>query len=226
MCFTMNVYTSDDPDKNNSCVLMSSAKKILVVDDHQLFAEGLKMTLSNRGYQLFARASTKEALSFLANDSVDLVLLDLNLPGEGGLSFLARLKEREQLLPILVLSASEDRSDIEQAMEMGARGFISKAANGDQLQEAINRVLKGFTYLPADFRSMPSYQDRAKAMGITPRQLDVLRLLAKGLPNKSICKELGLTSETVKSHLKAIYGRLNVHNRTACVLAATELGII
>jgi DNA-binding NarL/FixJ family response regulator len=201
-------------------------QKILVVDDHQLFSEGLKMTLSSRGFQLFSRDSVSSALAFLSRDSVDLILLDLNLPGEGGLSLLKQLNDKEQLLPVLILSASQERSDIDQAITLGARGYIGKSANGDQLEAAIVTVLKGEVFLPDNFTSMPSNEGRAKAIGITPRQLDVLKLLAKGLPNKSICNELSLTSETVKSHLKAIYGRLNVHNRTACVLAATELGLV
>jgi DNA-binding NarL/FixJ family response regulator len=215
--------------------LMQPEIQILAIDDHPLFVEGLKMLLTQQGRPSAMRITNNatDALALLDTGfEPDLVLLDLNLPGMGGFSFLRILQQRGLMSPVLVVSASQSIHDARSAMENGAIGFVSKASNSSELLEAVDTVLGGEPYLPLEWRdSLAGGREQeavsaARQAGITGRQLEILHLLAQGYANKMIAYELGLSEATVKVHLREVFKTLKVTNRTACVKAANEMGLL
>lgn len=206
--------------------------RLLVVDDHQLVIDGLKVALS--GYMTNLRMetarSTDQAMLILEKDQqFDLILLDLSLPGNRGIRLLRQISLKSWLIPVAILSASEEPEDVDLALASGACGFISKSASAASISQSVYKILEGKISLPDFYRRQNHRPDlglQAAVTSITPRQLEVLQLLAQGLPNKKICTELNLTADTVKSHLKAIFSHLNVHNRTECVRIATKLNLV
>src|SRR5690606_17169700 len=145
----------------------------------------------------------------------DLILLDLRLPDVPGLTLLQRWQQEGRMTPVAILSASDSNQDAQAALAAGALGFIPKSADDEGLRQAVTRVLLGET-LPAP---APAERDQ-----LTPRQREILLLLAEGLPNKSISRQLGLSEDTVKTHLQALFQELDVHTRTACVSSARQRG--
>ncbi len=209
--------------------------QILAIDDHPLFVDGLKMLLQQHGRASSVRVTNN------ANDTLalldegfepDLILLDLNLPGMGGFSLLRILQQRGLMSPVLVVSASQSIHDARSAVENGAMGFVSKASSSDELLEAIDTVLAGDPFLPKEWRETlaggkeETSSSIARRAGITGRQLEILHLLAQGYANKMIAYELGLSEATVKVHLREVFKTLKVTNRTACVKAANDMGLL
>ena len=190
---------------------------LLLVDDHQIFLDGLSLALAPLCADLQIRTAESAAAAeiCLQHHSFDLILLDLRLPDMPGLELLQRWQQQGRMTPVAVLSASDSNLDAQAALAAGALGFISKSANSDALRQAVTRVLLGET-LPA-----PQASDKPQ---LTPRQLEILQLLAEGLPNKSISRQLGVSEDTVKTHLKSLFQELAVHTRTACVSAARQRG--
>ncbi len=193
--------------------------RVLIVDDHPLFAQGLAglMTQAGLADSVVLAGSVDQALEVLADD-LDLVLLDVSLQGETGLVLLPRLSARARPVPVVVISSSEDETTVRAACAAGAQGFLPKSAGRTALISMCRAIGRGDDYFPGRGRS------RAQAPALTPRQMDVLVLLAQGFPNKRICQSLRLTEHTVKTHLKAIFAHLGVHNRTECVSQARLLG--
>jgi two-component system, NarL family, nitrate/nitrite response regulator NarL len=215
--------------------LMQPEIQILAIDDHPLFIEGLKMLLTQQGHPSAMRVTNNasDALALLDTGfEPDLVLLDLNLPGMGGFSLLRILQQRGLMSPVLVVSASQSIHDARSAMESGAMGFVSKASRSNELLEAIDTVLEGEPYLPPEWRdTLDSGSEKARVSiarqaGITGRQMEILHLLAQGYANKMIAYELGLSEATVKVHLREVFKTLKVTNRTACVKAANDMGLL
>lgn len=190
---------------------------LLLVDDHRIFLDGLALALRPlaANMEIHTAQSASEAEAWLAQRDFDLVLLDLRLPDIPGLELLQRWQKQGRMTPVAILSASDSAQDAQAALQAGALGFIPKSADGDALRSAVSRVLLGET-LPA-----PKPLQIAE---LTPRQQEILPLLADGLPNKLISRRLGLSEDTVKTHLKALYQELDVHSRTACVSAARQRG--
>ena len=206
--------------------------KILVADDHALFREGLSYVLARLGEPVETLQAEDGAAALAlaeAHPDVDLVLLDLGMPGVDGLAGLRLLRARCPAVPVVILSGSEEPADVRLALDAGALGFISKSSSPEVMLSALRLVLSGGVYVP------PSYIDRAQGMavpitaspvdslGLTPRQLDVLRLLGRGHSNKEIARILDLAEGTVKLHISAILRTLGVHNRTRAVVAAARL---
>ncbi|MGY4831549.1 response regulator [Sphaerotilaceae bacterium SBD11-9] len=207
--------------------------KTLLVDDHILFREGLAMLIT-QGFaqaQLMQAGSIGESLALISEQGdVDLVLLDLALPDSSGMSGLLRVREHAPEVTVVVLSADETPETVMAAIEAGAAGFIPKTARLGVMQEALRVVLDGGVYLPeAVLTRSPvptaAPEDTGGSLGLSPRQLDVLKLLIEGKPNKLICRELALSESTVKTHLAAIFRRLNANSRTQAVVAAARLGL-
>ena len=195
--------------------------RILLVDDHALFAQGLAGLLQQEGLASeVITAATVEAASALLSRGPDfeLILLDLALDGEKGLALLPRMAASNQALPVVIISSSDDASTIQAARAAGASGFLAKSAGRAALVRMVREIRRGNGYFPGGVP--PLSQDRP----LTPRQMDVLLLLAQGFPNKRICQSLNLTEHTVKTHLKAIFNQLGVHNRTECVALARARG--
>lgn len=218
--------------------------KTLLVDDHALFREGLALLIAHGFPQLhlLQAGSIAEALSRLAAEPrMELVLLDLGLPDSEGLGGLRRLREQAPGVMVVVLSADESPETVLAAVEAGAAGFIPKTAHAGVMQTALRVVLAGGVYLPAAMLAQapaprrpatvpaapthaPEGEDDA-SLGLSPRQLDVLRLVIAGQPNKLICRGLALSESTVKTHLAAIFRKLDVSSRTQAVVAAARLGL-
>ena len=214
--------------------------KILLIDDHTLFREGMRLVLSQLepGCDI-VEASTCRAAIEEANthDDFDVVLLDLNLPDMGGLEALSILREEHPHMPVVVLSASDDRATVLEALDRGAMGFIPKSSSSQVMMGALRLVLAKGVYLPlavlnstapmtATAGTTPAAKPvKATDLGLTERQIDVLGLMVQGKPNKLICRELGLAEGTVKTHVTAVLRTLNVSNRTQAVLEVGRLGL-
>ncbi len=205
--------------------------KILVIDDHPLVVDALVQLLPqiDRTMEVLAAMDPREAIVVLDNEpDIALVLLDLALPGARGLDFLADLKLDYPGVPVVVLSATHDRSTVMAALGAGAHGFIPKTADGSLLLDAVRRVLEGGMSLIPDATAMPDgdgvYME-PRALGLTARQTDVLKLLVQGKPNKLICRDLKLSEGTVKVHVSAILKALRVHSRTEAIAALARRGI-
>lgn len=219
---------------------MSKTLNILVIDDHPLFLDGIKLgleSLPDRHYDIITLSSTTQALRWFQHQrDVDLILCDLKMPDINGIEFVQHLYKRDIWIPMAIISASENPLDIANALDAGAAGFINKSSDRQALDQAIQAILAGERYVPASYGearaprvglySGKSLLSTADALGITPRQLDVLNLIEQGCRNKDICERLGIAESTVKSHTKALFQALNVDNRTACVRAAQQLGLL
>jgi DNA-binding NarL/FixJ family response regulator len=212
--------------------------KILVCDDHALFREGVAHALRELAAdaKLLEAADGAEALRLAqANADLDLVLLDLNMPGTDGWIGLARLQQVCPTLPVVILSASEDPADARRAIDAGAAGFVPKSTRGPVLRAALQLVLSGGVYLPphllgegalaASSDAARSAARRQRAEGLTERQLEVLRLMSRGLTNTEIGGVLGVALGTVKAHVTAIFEALDVSNRTEAALVMRDLGL-
>jgi DNA-binding NarL/FixJ family response regulator len=196
-------------------------EKVLLVDDHALFAQALAGLIRQEELALsVVTVGTLEAAAeqLVHGTGVDLVLLDLALNGEAGLSLLPRLAGLRNTPPVVIISSSEDESTVRAVRTAGAAGFLAKSAGRAALVRMMQSVRRGQGYFPGGMAPLVSETP------LTPRQLEVLTLLAQGFPNKRICQSLGLTEHTVKTHLKAIFTQLGVHNRTECVNRARALG--
>lgn len=207
---------------------------ILLVDDHPLFIEGIRGVLQglNEGDVIIQTSgSCEEALALTENDDdVDLVLLDLNLPGMSGLEGLQQLRHQLPASPIVMLSASENRNKVMRAIELGAKGFIPKSSTTDVIISALQLVLSGGVYLPMAVLDMVNSPQAKTSNGdgqtLTPRQVEVLKLLAEGHSNKLIAKQLSMAENTVRVHVSAILRFLDVANRTEAGVAAARMGLL
>lgn len=201
---------------------------LLLIDDHQIYLDGLTLTLENlcQGITLDHARTTSEALEQVSKRTYDLILLDLHLPDGSGLDLLEKLHQNDALTPVAILTGSNNPSDMDAALARGAAGFISKTADGPTLVSAALRLLFGEQVLIADETQLLDRRELARSLGVTPRQLEILNLLAEGLPNKVICQRLSLSEDTVKTHLKAIFTALGCHNRTECVNLARRHGLV
>ena len=212
---------------------------ILLVDDHPLLRGGMRYLLRSldANLQMDEASSGTQALELVAAQNDDLVLLDLKMPGLNGMDALAALRAAIPGTPLVVLSAEDDPSVVREAIEGGAMGFIPKSSTPEVLIQALRLVLAQGVYLPPTVLDAP-YPVAAPALhlaqsgsgdsvppGFTPRQMDVLRCVIKGKPNKAIARELEVSEGTVKAHLSAVFLALGAHNRTEAVYAAAKLGL-
>jgi DNA-binding NarL/FixJ family response regulator len=204
---------------------------LLIADDHPLFRGALREAVNG----LFARAAIGEAGTFEEvteflerGGEVDLILLDLRMPGVRGFSGLMYLRAQYPGLPIVVVSANDDPAVIRRCMEFGASGFIPKTLGVEALRQAIARVLKGDVWTPPDIDLARDADSETAAMiarlsTLTPQQVRVLMMLSGGLLNKQIAYELGVSEATVKAHVSAILQKLGVESRTQAVIAAGKI---
>jgi len=204
--------------------------KILHADDHPMFREGLRFFLKLLDAQVVVleASNIQGALDKLALEGpVDLLVLDLQMPGVSELDGFFTIHRRYPKLPIVIVSGLNDPRTIRALLDGGARGYIPKLASSEQLMDALRRVLKGETYLP-DALFVPDSQAVAgdEAATLTERQLQILPLLAEGMPNKQIADVLHIEVGTVKQHLKDMFKRLSARNRTQAVKEARRLGLL
>jgi DNA-binding NarL/FixJ family response regulator len=200
--------------------------RILIVDDHALFREGLRRMLRDLDAQAEIREAggCDEALA-LARENFQLVLLDMHMPGTSGLEALAALRTACESARIVVLSGEEDPRLVRQVIDAQAAGYIPKSSTPQLLFSALRLVLAGGVYLPTlALRDMGAPDGSPAAGGLSGRQLDVLRKAVEGKSNKVIARELAISEGTVKAHLAAAYRALGVKNRTEAVYAAARSG--
>ena len=207
--------------------------RLVIADDHPLFRGALREAVSG----VFGKAEISEAGSFdeIAKlldkgGEVDLILLDLSMPGVRGFSGLMYLRAQYPSVPIVVVSANDDPAVIRRCMDFGASGFIPKTLGIEAMRSAIVRVLKGGVWTPPDVDlSAGSDADAAALMGrlatLTPQQVRVLMMLSEGLLNKQIAYELDVSEATVKAHVSAILQKLGVESRTQAVIAAAKIEV-
>jgi DNA-binding NarL/FixJ family response regulator len=209
------------------------------VDDHPLVRDAMAQLVM----QLGGDVEVLEALDCAAgleaarsHPDLDLVLLDLNLPGLRGIPALERFRREHPTAPVVIVSMFRDRNTVAEAMRCGAVGFIPKSSSQDTIVNALRLVLSGSVYLPPeiaidgagpDDAAFPGLSGARSAteLGLTARQGQVLALVMKGRSNKEICHALGLAERTVKAHLTAVLNALKVSSRTQAVIAAGKLGL-
>jgi DNA-binding NarL/FixJ family response regulator len=204
--------------------------KLILADDHTLFRNGLALLLKahDTGCEVWEGDDLDAALALAgAHPDADVALLDLNMPGMEGVHGIRRFVEAHPRLPLIILTGSESLQDIQDVLAAGASGFIPKSSTSAVMLSAIRLVLAGGTYLPPQALSTASASSHARDhTQLTERQLQVLRLLAAGKPNKAICRELDIEEGTVKAHLASIFRVLDVSNRTEAASVARKLGLL
>jgi DNA-binding NarL/FixJ family response regulator len=220
--------------------------KILLVDDHVLFREGIALLLRSlvADDSLYQAGTCEEALALVAQDpSIELVLMDINLPGTSGINAISLIRTQFPLIPVVGLSSSDDKQTILDAIDAGAMGFIPKSSSSAVLFAALQLVLSKGIYIPPEAflrdrgvaarttaaipadKSASAEYATPRDLGLTPRQSDVLFLILQGKSAKVICRDLSLSSGTVKIHTSAALRALNVTTRTQAVIAAGRIGL-
>jgi len=210
-------------------------RQIIVADDHPLFREALRAAVGRleSGARFVEADSVASLLAALESEpDVDLLLLDLNMPGAQGFNALVHVRGSRPDLPVVVVSADDDPQTIAGALRYGAQGFIPKSTEAGQIGEAVEAVLSGEIYTPPGFHpprgTAESDEDlriARRVADLTPQQFRVLGMLCAGLLNKQIAYELDVSEATVKAHVTAILRKLGVTTRTQAVLAAGRLAV-
>ncbi len=211
---------------------MPSGYKFVIADDHPLFRGALKQALSGLADPAnIAEAGDFESTKALVsgNDDLDLVLLDLTMPGASGLSGLVSLRGIHAAVPMIVVSAHDDPETIRRALQLGASGFIPKSASMDEIRSAVETVLAGGVAAPEGIdlgvERDPDISDLiGRLQSLTPQQTRVLGMIAEGLLNKQIAYELGVSEATIKAHVSAVLQKLGVDSRTQAVIRLSRIG--
>ena len=211
----------------------STSYRLVIADDHPLFRGALREAISGLVERTeIAEAGTIDEVARLldSDGDVDLILLDLTMPGVRGFSGLMYLRAQFPSVPIVVVSANDDPVVIRRCMDFGASGFIPKTLDNEGMRAAITRVLKGGVWTPPDVDLETGSDAQASALmarlaTLTPQQVRVLMMLSEGLLNKQIAYELGVSEATVKAHVSAILQKLGVESRTQAVIAAAKIEI-
>lgn len=213
--------------------------KILVVDDHPLIREAVQAVVARLepGATVLAAGDSERGFAIAASaPDLELVLLDLNMPGLSGIPALKAWRSRCPDVPVVVVSSAEDRPTVLAAIGAGAAGFIPKSSPNEVMLSALRLVLAGGKYLPPEAltpigpsggkaRAPAEKSLSLETLGLTDRQAQVLKLIAEGKSNKLICRELDLAERTVKAHISAVFRALGVSSRTQAALAAAKLGL-
>lgn len=211
---------------------MSTGYKFVIADDHPLFRGALKQALTGmaENTEILEAGDFGVTKSLVAdNEDLDLVLLDLTMPGTSGLSGLIALRGLHHSVPMVVVSAHDDPVTIRRALDLGASGFISKSASIEEIRHAVGTVLAGGIVSPDNIElgaeRDPEISDLIRRLlSLTPQQTRVLGMLAEGLLNKQIAYELSVSEATIKAHVSAILQKLGVDSRTQAVITLSRIG--
>ncbi len=212
-------------------------EKILLIDDHTLFRAGLCDLLTRRKIEVVAAVgSGMEGIKFADEAELDIVLLDMRMPQMDGISVLKKLKEAHPNLPVAMLTTSSDESDLVGALRNGAQGYLLKDMEPDDLVVALRDIIAGKTVVAPDLAPVlasavqgdnnEKEEEQEDPFAIlTPREFEILTLLAEGQSNKVIARNLGISDGTVKLHVKAILRKLNISSRITAAVMAVEHGV-
>lgn len=214
--------------------------KVLIVDDHALIRDALARVLVSLvpDATVFEAGEPESAFQTIERESdLDLVLLDLSLPGMHGLTALRSLRANHPAIAVVVVSATADRENVRQVLDAGAMGFIPKSSSNEVMKNALRLVLAGSVYVPPELvgRGTAAKPIETQAMqgqrtpsdiGLTERQAQILALMMDGQSNKRICRQLNLAESTVKNQISTILKALNATSRTQAVLAAGKLQLL
>ena len=207
--------------------------KLLIIDDHSIVRAGLAALLHEPGVaiEVVQAATAAEGLmQIAAHGDLDAVFLDLNMPGEDGFAALDTIGKRHPELPVILLSSSENPADVRRALAAGALGYLPKSSSPQTMMSVLRLVLAGEVYVPPLLLKEEAAPHNGKAGArpdtLTDRQADVLRLLARGLSNKEIGRELLVSERTVKAHVTAVFKSLGVVNRAQAVETARRAGLV
>lgn len=209
--------------------------RVIIIDDHALFRDGLKGLLEQRNIDVAGVAADGREGIELANEiRPDVILLDLRMPNMGGLDVLPILRKDLPTTPVVMLTTSNDESDLIRALRTGAQGYLLKDMEPDELVSALRDIEKGKNVVAADLTDALARMvqgettlddDDGPFADLTPRETEILCLLAEGQSNKLIARNLGISDGTVKLHVKAILRKLNIHSRVEAAVMAVEHGL-
>lgn len=211
--------------------------RVVLIDDHTLFRVGLEGLLTTRGIDVIASVNSgKEASRLVDELNPDVILLDMRMPGIDGLGVLKGLREMYESLPIVMLTTSTDETDLVESLRAGAQGYLLKDMEPDELVIALRDIINGKTVVAPDLapilaRAVQGKKEKVEKENdspfseLTPRETEILGLLAEGQSNKAIARNLGISDGTVKLHVKAILRKLDVHSRVEAAVMAVEYGM-
>jgi DNA-binding NarL/FixJ family response regulator len=220
---------------NDEAAIDQTRLRIVIADDHALVRGGLALLIemASPGAEVLQANNHTQVMAFLEeNESVDLLLLDLMMPGMQGEIDIKAISQARPEIPIIIVSVKEDMDSIRSSLAAGAMGYIPKTSSPDVTVSAIQLVLAGGVYVPPHVLSLDksdsngASEDKNKTdnnFGLTHRQIEVLNFIAAGKSNQAIAGELGLTTGTIKMHVSAIFKRLNVSSRTEAAMKYSEL---
>ncbi len=208
--------------------------RVLVADDHPLFRDGIVSLLEAAGFEVVGQvgdgASAVEAAERL---SPDLILMDVTMPKLNGIQALSKIKEKKPEVEVVMLTVSDDDEDLSAAAQAGASGYLLKSLDSDEFLSLLEGIKAGEAPLTRRtaarllrLMSGSASDSRSSTTYLTARELELLGLVADGLPNKAIAQELSISENTVKYHMKNILSKLDVHNRTEAVAQAIRAGLI
>ena len=205
---------------------LTSTIRILIVDDHPVVRAGLTSMLSTQPdiTVIGSASSGEEALAILARESVDILLLDLRMPGTNGVATLLSIKQRAIPVRTIVLTSYETDEDIYRAVHAGAGGYLLKDTPLREMLDAIHAVHAGNRYIPRHIASRLA--ERMMRSNLTAREMEILKMLTKGLTNKQIGHALGISDNTVRNHVNSIIEKLEVCDRTEAATTAIQRGLI
>lgn len=212
----------------------------LLIDDHFCAREGVACLLKQifPELQVFEAESFEEGMAIVRTTPLNLVLLDIQLPGKDGLAGLAELRQEFPNLCVAMFSGLDDRELVFESLRLGAMGFITKSVSRQAFIEALRDVLSGKVYLPASVVGPPAVREPDSSstgikpvtdpasLGLTPREFEVLGWLVQGMCNKEIARKLGIGEQTVKNHLRPIFQKFAVVRRTELLVKVFEMGIV
>lgn len=209
--------------------MQNAVHRFIIADDHPLFRGAMRQTIEKQfaSVEIIEAGSLDEVTAALdREEDVDLILLDLSMPGMRGFSGLMYLRAQYVGVPVVVVSATEDPTTIRSAIEFGASGYIPKSLGIDVIQDGVSVVLEGGVWIPpdVDLNTVDEATKMAQRLAsLTPQQVRVLMMLSQGLLNKQIAYELSVSEATVKAHVSAILQKLGVESRTQAVIAAAKI---
>jgi two-component system nitrate/nitrite response regulator NarL len=212
---------------------MGDVMRVLLIDDHALFRIGLSELLQRRGIEVVAAlGDCVQGIQEVVEQQPDVVLLDMRMPQMTGLEVLRELKSRQQSMPVVILTTSRDETDVVEALQGGAQGYLLKDMEPDDLIDSLADIVGGQTIVTSDLtmvlaRALRGDKPEAASAttdmdSLTPREREILCLLANGQSNKVIARNLGISDGTVKLHVKAILRKLKIHSRVEAAVIAVE----